>query len=420
MTANDGICSVAERARNQAAEVEALYGEVLQQFPEHVHALRGLADVYVLRGLVDAVERQGVDSDEWPVIEAAIKAHAGNFVEAAKSFLAQSFSDKFEKMLECGLAYDPGNTALLWRCGEIYRSVGDFTAALDAYRRILALDPENQAAVYAYRMLAGKAARPRSLDRAGEHWARAEAHRAEGNLDATIDAYRDLLEDNPDHTAARYICAVLTGDGPVAAPPDYMPRPVPFAVIDNFLPAEMHEALLRLTYDLRDSFKPSTIGYDGEKNLDIRKSRLVSRIKDEKLVHWFEQRITDAVTEIRPALHIDAFEYGAIELQITAHHENDFYGEHDDVGEKGSNTERRRVSAVYYYHWLPKAFECGDLLLHDLNRNTEPGYTRLAPIDNSIVFFPSEYSHEVTPVHCRGNDFRSGRFTLNGWVNHGE
>ena len=44
------------------------------------------------------------------------------------------------------------------------------------------------------------------------------------------------------------------------------------------------------------------------------------------------------------------------------------------------------------------------------------GLTRLAAADNAIVFFPSGALHEVTPVHCEDDDFKSGRFTLNGWI----
>jgi len=398
MKTNDEISPEAERARNRVAAAEALYGEVLEQFPDHVYALRGLADTYVLKGLVEAVERQGINTEEWSTIEAANKAHAGNFIEAAKSYLADGFSGKAQQMLDCALEFDPGNSDLLWQRGEMYRALGHFTEALDAYNRILAIDPENEAAVFAKNMIAGKSA---SLDSAGALWARAEAYRAEGNLDAAIETYRQLLGENPENAAAGYVCAVLAGAAPVAALPDYMPRPAPFAMIKNFLSAEEHDELLQITEGLRENFGPSTVGF-GEtqsQNPDIRKSRLVSKIENEKYTNWFEQRITGALAEIRSGLYMDAFDIGVIELQITTHHDGEYYGEHDDVGEKGSGAERRKVSFSYYYHWQPKAFEGGDLLLHDSNRHTEREVTRIAPVDNCIVFFPSEYLHEVTPVH---------------------
>ena len=65
MNANDENSSEAKRARISAAAAEALYGEVLKHFPEHIHALGGLADAHVLRELVDAVERQGSNSEDW-------------------------------------------------------------------------------------------------------------------------------------------------------------------------------------------------------------------------------------------------------------------------------------------------------------------------------------------------------------------
>ena len=417
-TARNEISCDAEQARNRVASAEALYRDVLEQFPEHIHALRGLADTHLLKGLLEAVERQDVNSEEWSIIEAATKAQAENFIEAAKSYLADGFPDKSEQMLMRALEYDPDNSELLWRRGEIYRAMGHFTTALDAYGRILAFDPENEAAAYATNMLAANSA---PLDNAGAHWARAEAYRGEGNLDAAMESYRCLLEQNPDNAAARYIHAILAGDAPVEAPPDFMPRPVPFVVIDNFLSAEEHDAILLMTEGLLGNFEPSTVGTGERQSRDIdkRKSRLIKKIDKPKFVNWFVQQITDTLSNIRPKLYIDEFNICVIDLQITAHHDGDFYTKHLDVGKAGSGIERRKISVVYYYHWQPKAFEGGDLLLYDSIKFTELDFTRIAPVDNRIIFFPSDYWHEVTPVHCQENNFKSGRFTLNGWVRDG-
>ena len=36
--------------------------------------------------------------------------------------------------------------------------------------------------------------------------------------------------------------------------------------------------------------------------------------------------------------------------------------------------------------------------------------------NNSLVFFPSDYFHEVLQVHAHGDAFENARFTVNGWL----
>jgi Rps23 Pro-64 3,4-dihydroxylase Tpa1-like proline 4-hydroxylase len=42
-------------------------------------------------------------------------------------------------------------------------------------------------------------------------------------------------------------------------------------------------------------------------------------------------------------------------------------------------------------------------------------YTTLTPVDNSIVFFPSDMFHEVCPVRCETDAFAGSRFTMTIW-----
>ncbi|MBE9012911.1 2OG-Fe(II) oxygenase, partial [Pseudanabaenaceae cyanobacterium LEGE 13415] len=43
-------------------------------------------------------------------------------------------------------------------------------------------------------------------------------------------------------------------------------------------------------------------------------------------------------------------------------------------------------------------------------------YQEIQPINNSIIFFPSHFLHEVLPVSCPSRQFADSRFTLNGWI----
>ena len=43
-------------------------------------------------------------------------------------------------------------------------------------------------------------------------------------------------------------------------------------------------------------------------------------------------------------------------------------------------------------------------------------FKKIAPKNNSIIFFLSRYWHEVLPVNCPSKNFADGRFTINGWL----
>ncbi len=81
----------------------------------------------------------------------------------------------------------------------------------------------------------------------------------------------------------------------------------------------------------------------------------------------------------------------------------------------------RVISAVYYFHAEPKAFTGGELRLYRYGApaetiGQEPGnHVDIAPINNSLVAFPSWALHEVRPVQCPSDEFREYRFAVNCW-----
>src|SRR5439155_10127989 len=101
----------------------------------------------------------------------------------------------------------------------------------------------------------------------------------------------------------------------------------------------------------------------------------------------------------------------------TLHRPGGFYQIHRD--NSGPKKRARRISYAYYFHQRPKRFSGGDLLLYDTDVQQGtclPAFTRIVPRDNSIVFFPSSFCHQVTTVNCNLDDFTQGRFALNGWI----
>ena len=79
------------------------------------------------------------------------------------------------------------------------------------------------------------------------------------------------------------------------------------------------------------------------------------------------------------------------------------------------------ISAVYYFHVEPKGFTGGELRLYRYGApaetlGKEPGnHVDIAPINNSLVAFPSWALHEVRPVQCPSDEFREYRFAVNCW-----
>lgn len=79
------------------------------------------------------------------------------------------------------------------------------------------------------------------------------------------------------------------------------------------------------------------------------------------------------------------------------------------------------LSAVYYFHALPKGFSGGQLRLfrfgadHTAAQSELANHVDLEPVRNSLIAFPSWAYHEVRPVSCPSGDFADFRFALNCW-----
>ncbi len=109
-----------------------------------------------------------------------------------------------------------------------------------------------------------------------------------------------------------------------------------------------------------------------------------------------------------------------IDLQMTRHGNGDYFKRHVDAGT--DDTAARKISFVCYFHLAPEPmFDGGSLKLFDgLGtiaglRLFNPFATIVCPDHNSIVFFPSEITHEVERVSC-SDKWEDGRFSLNGWL----
>ena len=243
-----------------------------------------------------------------------------------------------------------------------------------------------------------------------------DIQRGKGAFSAALDTYRRLHAADPDHPAAAWLVSILRGGRvPPAAPPG--PRPVPFVRLTNFLTPAQQKRLCMSIRAVRDQFVPAMVGKD---NLD-RETR-AAWVADGRVVRdihpWFGPKLRSALPHVLARLRAVALHRFRIEMQVTVHLGGGFYKRHRDDFEEENHP--RKLSYVAYFHRQPRPFTGGDLLLYDTDpetsRATAAAFTRIEPVHNSLVVFPSDAYHEITPVECETRDFLDGRLTVNGWV----
>ena len=238
----------------------------------------------------------------------------------------------------------------------------------------------------------------------------ADLHRGEGRLDAALDACRRVAELRPGHPKASWLCAVLGGEDLPDAPQAPAVWPAPFVRVRNFLPPDEHATLLALFLAGREHFsQPALVGAGYVSPKARNNSEADDRIR-EQVRPGFEPRLRELVGKALSRLGMGGLGACRVELQVRTYQAGEFYAAHTDFDD-GDPTPRV-VNYVYYLHRRPKSFSGGDLLLHDgLVAST---FTRIEPLDNSIILFPSRILHEVTLVECDPGDFGAGRFSVNG------
>jgi Rps23 Pro-64 3,4-dihydroxylase Tpa1-like proline 4-hydroxylase len=189
----------------------------------------------------------------------------------------------------------------------------------------------------------------------------------------------------------------------------------------DFLSAEDHQRILEHALACQSDFQESGIvGQKGENTLNYtaRRSRTLMHGRLEEVWEIFERRLRGILPGIRQQLGTAYFRLGSVERQLTAHGRGGFFVPHTDTGHPIAAS--RRISAVYYFHVVPQKFSGGQLRLYDTwvtpTGTTGAGtYTTLAPVDNSLVFFPSDAFHEVRRVESDGDAFEDSRFTVTIW-----
>lgn len=154
-------------------------------------------------------------------------------------------------------------------------------------------------------------------------------------------------------------------------------------------------------------------------NYRSRRSRVLDGPANGALAAMVFPKLQELIPKLWPRLGIDPLPLNALECQVTAHGDGDFFATHTDNGMP--EIAHRRISYVYYFHREPKQFSGGQLrLYHALFQN---GYGKcgrpaaeIDPPRNGLVIFPTFIYHEVTPIRCTSGALADQRLTLNGWL----
>jgi Rps23 Pro-64 3,4-dihydroxylase Tpa1-like proline 4-hydroxylase len=182
----------------------------------------------------------------------------------------------------------------------------------------------------------------------------------------------------------------------------------------NFLDADIHAQLVDWVANHEAEFVGSTTSTNAA---DYRKSLVLYNLPD--IAKVLQTRIRDVMPTVLDDLAIAPFQPTDIEAQLTAHNDGHYYQVHNDNG--SPDTATRRLTYVYYFYQQPKAFSGGELRIYDSRIRNQvyeqaDSFHTVTPDNNSIVFFPSHYMHEVMPIQCPSQHFAHSRFTINGWV----
>jgi Rps23 Pro-64 3,4-dihydroxylase Tpa1-like proline 4-hydroxylase len=163
--------------------------------------------------------------------------------------------------------------------------------------------------------------------------------------------------------------------------------------------------------------RSQVVGHDHEgEDPNVRRSWVLYDVNE--IQPFFAGRVLQYLPQLLDALGHVQFPVRDIELQVTASNDGEFFRPHTDSGQTVVHT--REITFVYFCHREPRAFTGGELRVYDsVNPDASGAETDvhvIEPAQNTIVFFPSQYVHEVAPLSCPSREFVDSRLTFNGWL----
>ena len=232
-------------------------------------------------------------------------------------------------------------------------------------------------------------------------WQLAETYRKLGELSEAATLYGQLSHQHGDqfNSHAKDLYAILMGNVSEVTGKQDCSYPVSFVSQRDYLSKEDLQKLMdHIKYAAWDACTPSVVGA-GDYDDSLRKSF------DLPMPKWLGQKIRQDIlsraSTLSSQLKLGDFSADRLDLSLRAYADGHFFGLHTDRNPNIS----RCISATYFFYFEPKSFEGGDLLIFDThlsqekNRVFTESFTRIKPIQNTLVFFPSASYHAVSKVN---------------------
>ena len=194
--------------------------------------------------------------------------------------------------------------------------------------------------------------------------------------------------------------------------------PPQYGRVVDWLGQRIVARLLEFAQTKRGSFSETRIWNqakrDNEVNVAARRSWRIQDLGDFR--NEIQERARTMLPQMCSHLGSAPFEPSQFEMELVAHGHGAFFTEHRDRRSQ-SPLASRLISAVYYFHRLPKSFSGGALRIYPIGGSkTSPAFIEIEPINDTLVFFPSWFPHEILPVECPSGQFEDSRFAINCWV----
>jgi Rps23 Pro-64 3,4-dihydroxylase Tpa1-like proline 4-hydroxylase len=189
----------------------------------------------------------------------------------------------------------------------------------------------------------------------------------------------------------------------------------PHVIVANAFGQDMVERLMAHVLAREADFADTQVGSQGATRRAVRRSRKLRELGP--IAEALAQRFRAALPAAQAALGMSPFSVAALELELAAHGDGDYYQRHIDTFVGAGRRDMDRVlTAVYYFHRVPRAFSGGALRLCSLLPPEQGGaWIDVEPRSDSLLLFPAWAPHEVLPVSCPGGDFAGSRFAINCW-----
>jgi Rps23 Pro-64 3,4-dihydroxylase Tpa1-like proline 4-hydroxylase len=261
--------------------------------------------------------------------------------------------------LEARMRDQPPPAPLLERLGQLYRMTGDLARCAACFRQLRDMGAAGPDHLEWLRIQDGEAAR---MDAAGQVW------------------------------------------------------PAPFVLMPDFLDTAVLAELKTAVEKNHERFQaiplPDETGTPKAADPKVRQGHYLDI---PELEDWVLAKVRALLPDLMTRLGVRPFPVGAIERQVTLHEEGGHFLAHrDDL------LVPRRISFGCYFHFGPRRFSGGDLLLLDGDRQSAAPasnqYTRILYRDNAACFFRSDCFHQATAVRILEPGARSGRYAVIGHV----